>query len=173
MIFDISCFTWVSAKQTPHQPTPLKKENFCIVPIHMSRLKAPLILTDVESGAAPSGSSSKITDTWLLKYNKVAGFLHFAQASLMLATYFSVDSVSSFTRPISYSYVVYDEDTSNLAQQVRRGRACGGLTEVRELLTLSADQLRFQPRHRPRHAFLPVPFRPSARHRVLLPWSLH
>ena len=79
-------------------------------------LSSPLILTDVESGATPS-YGSKISDKWLLKWNRFAGLLHFIQATLMLATYYSVDSVKAFTRPISYSYVVYDQDTSNLAQQ--------------------------------------------------------
>lgn len=56
-------------------------------------LAQPLVKTDVESGNAPTSTSS-ITDAKLLSMNKAAAILHFSQASLMLATYFAVDSVS-------------------------------------------------------------------------------
>jgi hypothetical protein len=62
--------------------------------------------------APPSKPASTITDDYLIKMNKIGGFLHFAQGTLMLVTYLFVDSVNNFTRPIynSYLIVVYDDD---------------------------------------------------------------
>lgn len=66
-----------------------------------------------EEGLRPA---SVYTDAYLFKMNKIGGFLHFAQATLMIATYFAVDSVKDFTRPVYNSFLVFDEETFQFTQ---------------------------------------------------------
>ncbi|GMI07466.1 hypothetical protein TrVE_jg8422 [Triparma verrucosa] len=79
-------------------------------------LAQPLFKTDVESGS-PTLPPSAITDSKLLSMNKTAAVLHFSQASLMLATYFAVDSVRDFTKPVLYTYAKFNEDTKGFDQE--------------------------------------------------------
>jgi len=84
-------------------------------------LAQPLVISPtiyVESGSVPSTPSS-IPDSKLLKINKAAFILHFSQASLMLATYFAVDSIRDFTKPVLYTYAKYNEDTKGFDQESR------------------------------------------------------
>lgn len=158
----------------------------------MTSLSAPILGTDVESGATTYSSNKlSISDAWLLRYNKIGGFLHFAQGTLMLMTYFfGPSSVRDFTRPISYSYVVYDQDTKNFAQEQVRAMWClaGTMNGLRrggcsvwaqpELFcehhspTRHVVDFRLQHGNRPRHSLLLVPLRPSPLYTRFVPWLL-
>lgn len=77
-------------------------------------IQSPVI--DVESGS-PHSPPSTIPDSKLLSLNKAALTLHFTQATLMLATYFAVDSVKDFTKPVLYTYAKYNATTNGFDQE--------------------------------------------------------
>lgn len=67
----------------------------------------PLLPTQTDIRAAPYAPA--ISDERLFKLNRTAAILHFVQGGLMVGAYYASSKISSFSRPINYSYVTVDE----------------------------------------------------------------
>jgi len=85
-----------------------------------------------------SGKESDISFEYLKKMNKYAGVLHLVQATLMLVASQTVTNIKNFDKPLTTSFLVYDEATKSLIAKSKNIGSVGIGAWTSSFLFLSA-----------------------------------